>query len=34
LARDWTVIGVTVVVALVATATSVAFGSWRFLLAR
>jgi energy-coupling factor transport system permease protein len=32
--QDWTLIAAAVGLALVATATSVAFGSWRFLLAR
>jgi energy-coupling factor transport system permease protein len=33
-AQDWTLIAAAVGLALLATATSVAFGSWRFLLAR
>ena len=33
-AADWTLIGVAIGVAFFATATSVALGSWRFLLAR
>src|SRR2546430_1899296 len=32
--RDWSLIGAALAVALLATATSVAFGSWRFLIAR
>jgi energy-coupling factor transport system permease protein len=32
--RDWSLIAAAIVVALLATATSVAMGSWRFLLAR
>jgi hypothetical protein len=33
-ARDWTLIGAAVGVALLATAATVALGSWRFFLAR
>jgi energy-coupling factor transport system permease protein len=32
--RDWSLVGASVAVALLASATSVAFGTWRFFLAR